>query len=199
MNGDPYRNAPQPADRRVINRSGAAGAPQRSADEPQAIREEAPQPAPRSSRRAEHSDSSRQKSNKGLIWTIVIIVAVLVLAAIGWFAFTSNKGSATGIDSSKYQAVFMSNGQIYFGKLSDFNEASFKITKIYYPQAQTTEEDTTKNATTDAQSNIQLFRVTDGVHGPEDQMIITKSQILYYENLESDSKVTKLIEANLKQ
>jgi hypothetical protein len=130
----------------------------------------------------------------------VIILAVLVLGVIGWAIWSNSKNASTGIDSSKYQAVFMSNGQIYFGKLSDFNDASFKITSIYYPQAQTTDEtDTKKTDVQSSQSNIQLFRVTDGVHGPEDQMIITKSQILYYENLKSDSKVTQLIEQNQKQ
>ena len=196
MNGDPYRNASQPAERRVINRSGAVSP---RPEEPQPVREEVPQTAPRSSRRAEH-DSSDKKSNKGLLWAIIVILAVVVLAAIGWFVWSNSKGGATGIDSSKYQAVFMSNGQIYFGKLSDFNESSFKITSIYYPQAQTTDEaSTSKTDVNDSQSNIQLFRGTDGVHGPEDQMIITKSQVLYYENLKSDSKVTQLIEQNNKQ
>ncbi len=197
MNGDPYRNAPQPADRRVINRSGAVSP--RAAEESQPVREEVSHAAPRSSRRAEH-DTPDKKSNKGLLWTIVIILAVLVLGVIGWAIWSNSKNASTGIDSSKYQAVFMSNGQIYFGKLSDFNDASFKITSIYYPQAQTTDEtDTKKTDVQSSQSNIQLFRVTDGVHGPEDQMIITKSQILYYENLKSDSKVTQLIEQNQKQ
>lgn len=196
MNGDPYRNASQPAERRVINRSGAASRP---VEEPQPVREEAPQSAPRSSRHASH-DSSDKKSNKGLLWTIVVILAVLVAVVVGWVIWSNSKNAATGIDSSKYQAVFMSNGQIYFGKLSDFNDSSFKITSIYYPQAQSTDEtSTSKTDVSDSQSNIQLFRVTDGVHGPEDEMVITKSQILYYENLKSDSKVTQLIEQNNKQ
>lgn len=196
MNGDPYRNASQPTERRVINRSGAASRP---AEEPQPVREEAPQSAPRASRRAEY-DSSNQKSHKGLLWTIVVILIVLAVAVVGWVVWSNSKNAATGIDASKYQAVFMSNGQIYFGKLSDFNDSSFKITSIYYPQAQTTDESTTsKTNVNDSQSNIQLFRVTDGVHGPEDEMIITKSQILYYENLKSDSKVTQLIQQNQKQ
>ena len=196
MNGDPYRNASQPAERRVINRSGAASRP---VEEPQPVREEAPQSAPRSLRHASH-DSSDKKSNKGLLWTIVVILAVLVAVVVGWVIWSNSKNAATGIDSSKYQAVFMSNGQIYFGKLSDFNDSSFKITSIYYPQAQSTDEtSTSKTDVSNSQSNIQLFRVTDGVHGPEDEMVITKSQILYYENLKSDSKVTQLIEQNNKQ
>lgn len=193
MNGEPYRGTPQPADRRVINRSGAVSRP---TDEPQPVREEEPKLTPRvSSARREEPAKEERKSRKGLLWTIIIVLAVIILGIIGWTVWSNSKGADTGIDTSKYQAVFMSNGQIYFGKLSAFNDESLKITKVYYPQAQatgTTDEETDNND----QSNIQLFRVTDGVHGPEDQMIIMKDQVLYYENLKSDSKVTQLIEQN---
>lgn len=193
MNGDPYRTS-QSNDRRVINRSGQA--PQR-ADEPQPVREE-PMSAPPVSRQSSSRHTPEKKSKKGLVWGLIILLVVLAVGAIGWSVWSSQNKSETGIDSSRYQAVFMSNGQIYFGKLSPFNDVSFKITDIYYPQAQTTGEDDTKTDVNSEQSNIQLFRVTDGVHGPEDQMIIMKSQILYYENLEDDSKVTQLIEQNNK-
>lgn len=195
VNGDPYRT-PQPADRRVINRSGQA-AYQRP-EEPQPVADEPPKSAPRSTGSRRSNYEKEPSSKKGLWATIIIVVALLVLGGLGWLIVSNFKGGPTGIDTSKYQAVFMSNGQIYFGKLSDFNDASFKITSIYYPQAQATGEDEETNVN-DTQSNIQLFRVTDGVHGPEDEMIITKDQILYYENLRSDSKVTQLIEQNKAQ
>ena len=195
MNGDPYARGSQSADRRVINRSGAT-AP-RPVEEPQQIREEAPVSAPRSSggsRRNEHKESNRG-SNKGLLWTIVIALLVLIVGFVGWMVWSNSKSGATGIDSSRYQAVFLSNGQIYFGKLSAFNDESFKITNIYYPQAQATGEEAETDVNAE-QSSIQLFAVTEGVHGPDDEMIILKNQILYYENLKADSKVTQLIEQN---
>lgn len=198
MNGDPYRGASQPAERRVINRSGAAPRP---SEEPQSVREESPTSVPRSSggsRRVERDDSPR-RSNKGLIWTIVIALLVIILGVVGWMVWSNSKNATTGIDSSRYQAVFMSNGQIYFGKLASFNDDSFKITSIYYPQAQATGEAGEETDVTTEQSNISLFRVTDGVHGPDDEMIIMKSQILYYENLQENSKVTQLIEQNKAQ
>ena len=196
MNGDPYARGSQSADRRVINRSGAAPRP---AEEPQQVREEVPVSAPRSSggsRRSDRSESSRG-SNKGLLWTIVIALLVLIVGFVGWMVWSNSKSSATGIDSSRYQAVFLTNGQIYFGKLAAFNDESFKITNIYYPQAQATGEETETDVNAE-QSSIQLFAVTEGVHGPDDEMIILKSQILYYENLKEDSKVTQLIEQNNK-
>lgn len=203
MNGDPYRT-PQPADRRVINRAGGAVPPSSSStqsaayrqpDEPLASRDEPSRGAPQSHKSSR--DSAPKKSRKGLLWTIVALVLIAGIAAVGWIAWSNAKSGVTGIDSSRYQAVFLANGQIYFGKLSSFNDESFKITNVYYPEAQVAdgEEDQTDTTT---QSNIKLIPIVDGVHGPEDEMILTKSQILYYENLKADSQAARLIDQQSK-
>lgn len=194
MNGDPYRS-PQPADRRVINRSGQAY--QQRAEETQTVKEEVPKTTPRSSG-ASYRQEPERRSKKGLIWTIAIAVIVIALSVGGWLVWSNAKSGATGVDSSRFQAVFLVNGQIYFGKLSDFNEKSFKLTNIYYPQAQNTEGENADATTPDASGGIQLIRLGDEVHGPESEMYISKEQILYYENLKSDSKVSQLIQQNEK-
>lgn len=195
MNGDPYRS-PQPADRRVINRSGQA---YQRAEEPQPVKEEAlaPKAMPRSSG-ASYRQEPEKRSKKGLVWTLVISLLVVALAIAGWFMWSSAQSGATGINTSRFQAVFLNNGQIYFGKLSNFNDTSFKLTNIYYPQAQSTDKEE-ETSTQNAQSGIQLIRLGDEVHGPESEMFISKDQILYYENLKSDSKVSQLIQQNEKQ
>jgi hypothetical protein len=195
VNGDPYRS-PQPADRRVINRSGQA---YQRAEEPQPVKEEAPAPRtmPRSSGVSYHQEPEK-RSKKGLVWTLVVGLLVLALAVAGWFMWSNAQSGATGINTSRFQAVFLNNGQIYFGKLSNFNDTSFKLTNIYYPQAQSTGEEE-ETSTQNAQSGIQLIRLGDEVHGPESEMFISKDQILYYENLKSDSKVSQLIQQNEKK
>ena len=190
MNGDPYR-APQPADRRVINRSGQAY--QRPEEQPQPIAKEEPKTTPRSSG-THRATPEKHSSKKGLLWTIAVAVLLLVIAVIGWMVWSNSKSGDTGINTSRYQAVFLVNGQIYFGKLSDANEKSFKLVDIYYPQAQSTAAGEEK--TTDTSAGIQLIKLGDEVHGPENEMYISKDQILYYENLKSDSKVAQLIEQN---
>lgn len=195
MNGDPYRS-PQPTDRRVINRSGQAY--QQRAEEPQTVKEEAPKTSPRSSGPSYRQEPEQRSSKKGLIWIIAIAAVVIALVVGGWLMWSNSQSGATGVNSSRFQAVFLVNGQIYFGKLSDFNEKSFKLTNIYYPQAQTTESEKTDATTPDASGGIQLIRLGDEVHGPESEMYISKEQILYYENLKSDSKVSQLIQQNEK-
>ena len=203
MNGGPYR-APQPAERRVINRSGgaapsssqsASGAAYRQPDEPLSADELAPRAASRA--QEPHQPPVEKKSKKGLLWISVIFLIVTVAALAGWLVWSNAKSGATGIDSSRYQAVFLSNDQIYFGKLSAFNNESFKITRVYYPEAQTVDENSTQKSTA-SQGNIKLIPIVDGIHGPEDEMIISKSQILYYENLKADSQVAQLIERQSK-
>lgn len=194
VNGDPYRSAPQPADRRVINRSGAT--PYR-ADEPQPSNNEAlksaPRPAP--AYRADYNDT--KKSSKWPLWLALILVALAALGIGVWFLFGNAKGN-TGIDSSKYQAVFLTNGQIYFGKLSAYNDEYLRLTTGYYPQAKeagTTEEEADVS---DTSSGIQLIRLGDEVYGPENEIFVSKKQILHYENLKTDSKVAQLIDQNEK-
>lgn len=194
MNGDPYRT-PQPADRRVINRSGQT-AYQRAEEQPQPVNDEQPKTVPRSSS-VNRPVKPEKNSRKGLWLTLSFILLALIIATVGWFIVSNPKKSETGIDTSRYQAVFLVNGQIYFGKLKDANEKSFKLTDIYYPQAQSTSTDG-KETTDTKSSGIQLIKLGDEVHGPENEMYVSKDQILYYENLKADSKVAQLIQQNEK-
>lgn len=196
MNGDPYRT-PQPADRRVINRSGQV-AYQRAEEQPQPVSEEQPRAVPRSSASHRATKSEKPSSKKGLWWTLAVLF-VVILAVTGWFIWSSNKSADTGIDSSKYQAVFLTNGQIYFGDLHAYNDEYLRLTTGYYPQAKASDTDDSANAKSTANaSGIQLIRLGDEVYGPENEIFISKKQILHYENLKSDSKVSQLIEQNEK-
>lgn len=196
MNGDPYRT-PQPADRRVINRSGQAYQ-QRAEEQPQPVKEE-PKLTPRSSGGSHRSTQQKEeKSSKGLVWGIAVALLIIGLAVAGWLVWSNSKSTDLGIDTAKYQAVFLVNGQIYFGKLEDMNESSFKMTNIYYPQPEAATEESETATQQTASSGIQLIRLGDEVHGPENEMFISKEQILYYENLKSDSKVAELINQNEK-
>jgi hypothetical protein len=138
----------------------------------------------------------RNQSPKNKFKIIAIAIAGLILLGAlvlgGLFLYRSSTGAA--IDSSKYQAVFFTNGQVYFGKLQSVNSSYMKLTDIFYLQTQT--DDTSKNpqATTDKQSSdVQLVKLGNEVHGPVDEMIISKDQVLFFENLKKDGKVSDSI------
>lgn len=143
-----------------------------------------------------HHIAKEDKPKKRFIIPVAIAAAVIILIIGGLLVWSKSKGEASGIDSSKYQAVFFTNGQVYFGKLTSLNDNYMKMTDIFYLQTQgQAESDDKKNPQEIAadQSNVQLIKLGNEVHGPEDEMIISRDQVLFYENLKNDGKVTQII------
>lgn len=181
-----FRTSPRPTERR------AAAQPAYQQTQPVS---ESPKPVVHHTTPAHHS-AKEKKSFKRFLWPLIGIVIILAAAA-GWFVWSNKSGGAVAIDSSKYQAVFFENGQIYFGKLQSVNSDYMKLTDIFYLQSQqpTEEKDATNpQKTSSSQTNVQLIKLGDEIHGPEDEMVISKDQVLFYENLKPDGKVAQSIE-----
>lgn len=137
-----------------------------------------------------------KKSKQKLIAIGVgVVLAVVVVLFSGWFFYRSS--TAATIDSGKYQAVFFTNGQVYFGKLNQVNANYFKLTDVFYIQAQEADTDTANSENPQETSNnstdIRLIKLGSEVHGPDDEMIISKDQVLFFENLKKDGKVSDSI------
>lgn len=131
-----------------------------------------------------------------------IIIGILLLTLL--FMLFRGQGSAiSGLENVKkdqYQAVFLANGQVYFGKIKDMSDKQVSMTNIYYlqeqGQAQTEQpEQKDKNNT----NQMSLTKLGKEVHGPEDNLYIERSQVLFWENLTPDSQVVKSIKNSEKQ
>jgi hypothetical protein len=150
-------------------------------------------PAP-AGRHAAHSLSNSEhkgglKKNKSKLALLIAGVAVvLLLACGGWFLYQSS--ARAHIDESKYQAVFFTNGQVYFGKLRQLGGGYFRLTDVFYIQAATADSSKNPQETSEKQSSdMQLIKLGNEVHGPDDEMIISQDQVLFFENLKKDGKV----------
>lgn len=140
----------------------------------------------------------RQRSQKRFNLPIVFLSLVIVLATIGWALWYKPQSSnvAAPIERDKLQAVFMVGGQVYFGKLEILDNASMKLSNVFYIQSNTTEAGTSEDpqASSKDSSSMQLIKLGEEVHGPEDAMIINRDQVLFYENLKPGGKVSQLIQ-----
>jgi len=128
----------------------------------------------------------------------IVIVAIVVVAVGGWFVWTTIRNNTTNIESNKYQAVFFTNGQVYFGKLHQVNDNYMKLTDVYYLQSKDSSKDGDSTDSKNPQSSsdnssVQLIKLGSEIHGPEDAMIISKDQVPFYENLKADGKVSQTI------
>jgi hypothetical protein len=186
-----YR-AGRPVERRTASRPEPA---YRQPEPPQPVNEP-PKPVHRAP--VQHRVEKEKKGwLKRLLWPLVVL-AVVLLGIAGWLMWSNmNSSGAPGIDSSKYQAVFFENGQIYFGKLQPLDADHMKLTDIFYLQSQQSGKDSTNpqasSSDQSANSNMQLIKLGEEIHGPEDEMIVNKDQVLYYENLKDSGKVAQSI------
>lgn len=130
---------------------------------------------------------------KALITGVVVLLIGAVCVTI-WISQIKNPGA---LDKNAYQAVFLSNGQVYFGKIQNVNVEQVELSDIYYLQTQQSDGKSGNDATKKLEDNnneIKLIKLGNELHGPQDKMVITKPQVLFWENLKSDSRVSKAID-----
>lgn len=130
-----------------------------------------------------------QESNKK---PLIIAIVIIVLAVLGWLGWWIYGMFSDGVMRDRYQAVFLSNNQVYFCKLTNVNADYVDCTDIYYLQVQ----QSVQPADSKANPQVTLAKLGSELHGPEDRMRINRDQILFWENLKDDSKVVETIKKN---
>jgi hypothetical protein len=106
--------------------------------------------------------------------------------------------------NSGYQAVFLTNGQVYFGKLSGINGKYATLTDIYYlqvttpPGLQGSAQQTAAQQQQQQQAKLELVKLGKELHGPVDSMKINRDQILFFEDMTEDGQVMQAIRTNQK-
>lgn len=123
----------------------------------------------------------------------LIVVSIAVTAFVGMAIFNDTAGESELVKEDRYQAVFLSDGQIYFGKITDINEEYLVLEDIYYLQVDQQVQPDRGADGDDNQPRVSLAKLGNELHGPEDQMFISKTQILFWENLKSEGQVTTAI------
>lgn len=133
---------------------------------------------------------------------LLILIIIILLGVVVYFTvldkdnkvFKSNEQKSEEQSKDKYQAVFLANGQVYFGKLEDKGGDYVKLTDIYYLQAQDQVQPKENAEDNKNDSNLTLIKLGKELHAPADEMNINREQVLFWENIEKDGKVMKAIE-----
>lgn len=153
-------------------------------------------------------EKPKKKAAKGGIVAKIIMILIVVVIILGGLYFVDKYTSINifGVQSADdkvtvtdWQAVFLSNGQVYFGKIVKQNDDTLILRNIYYLQVvqqplqatQTGEAVDTQNQ--QQQNQLSLVKLGNELHGPQDEMHINPSQVLFTEQLKSDSKVVDAI------
>jgi hypothetical protein len=126
---------------------------------------------------------NNQQRGVALVQTIWILAGVLVIVAASWHVINNMRGSSIQFPTP-YQAVLLTNGSVYFGRLQGYSSRHPILTEVYYVVSQTNPESKQVN-------NILVKRGKE-LHEP-DRMYLNPNQILFVEPVGTDSKVAQLI------
>ena len=124
---------------------------------------------------------------------VVLLIITSILAAI-WLGsrLLSALGSGGAVKGKQYQAVFLTNGQVYFGRLKSADSSYVKLQDIYYLQVQQ-QVQPSQQQNNNQQPQVSLAKLGSELHGPEDVMYISRDQVLFWENLKDDGKVAQAV------
>ncbi len=130
------------------------------------------------------SSGGSGKKNSGWIWIGVLILLAVLGGA--WYYYSGGEVSAPEpIASGQYQAIFVDNGQVYFGELDMSGDGFYVLTDVFYLQS--------GGIAIDQTSNLALVKLGNEAHGPTDKMMINPEHILFIEDMKDDSKVVQAI------
>ena len=142
---------------------------------------------------AGHTSKNKKSLNGKLpkILTVVLLFSgtLVALAVIALLVFGGTKSESSFVKEGKYQAVFLNGGQVYFGKIDQFNSKYLSLKDIYYLRVNQQVQPGTQQTTQD----ISLAKLGNELHGPDDEMFINRSEVQFWENLKDDGQVVKAI------
>lgn len=122
---------------------------------------------------------------KPFMWILLLVLLALGAWALSYFNILPG--------SDTYQAVFLNNGQVYFGKLSRVGSQYPVLEDIYYLQITQPLQPGDGTTSDNSPANINLVKLGGELHGPQDEMRINRDSILFIEKLKSDSTVVRNI------
>ncbi len=163
------------------------------------------------------SGNTRVKKNRYRGWfyfALILILSILVLGVLDKFGFfttpaerETQKVEQFLEETGPWYAVFLTNGQVYFGKLENLESQYPLLRDIYYlqiQQVQAPQQVDSNQQNEDGQSRVvpapkplsprlTLIKFGTELHKPKDYMRINRDNILLWQELSSDSEVVKAI------
>ncbi len=136
-----------------------------------------------------------------LIFVVLLVVSKFTDVNILGLSKSDQAETSAPAKASDWQAVFLTNGQVYFGKLKGENSNYPTLEDVYYLQVQEVPIQPAQAASNEEgvqeaqQTQQQMILVKFGteMHRPMDKMYINKDHVLMYEDLSEESAVVKAI------
>ncbi len=151
--------------------------------------------------RQDSMDDNRMNNDRSKMpWLVlaIVVLAIIVLGVLFRDKLFGGSNSVAGVTgkTSGYQSVFLTNGQVYFGRMSNSDGQYLTLKDIYYLQVTTQpalQGSQQSAADQQAAQQLSLVKLGNELHGPVDSMQINRDQVLFFEDMKEDGKVMQAI------
>ena len=135
-----------------------------------------------------------KKQSKKKLWVVLGLAMTVILVLLGYYlwqnGFSVRVPELLG-GNPVYQAVFLANGQVYFGQASNLNANYVTLKDVYYLQV----NQNLQSGGAQSQQQISLAKLGAGeLHLPKDEMKINRDHIIFIEDIRDESQVIQAIE-----
>ena len=145
---------------------------------------------------AREGEATSHRAAKSGANNLGAVLAALVLGLLlGGFAMSllgnDDGGDRFGgvIDTSRYQAVILSNDKVYFGQIEQASDDFYRLDNAFFLR-ETRPSD-------EAEPERSLLPINREIHAPDNTMLIRAEEIVLVENLAEDSPILSEIERQL--
>lgn len=116
---------------------------------------------------------------------VALIIVVALIAAAVARATTPTDPLGAAVNHDEYQAVFLTNGQVFFGRLTIPGGDYYYLKHVYYLSSGA--------ASKAGQNSLTIRKLTNDIHGPQDLVILSRPQVLYVENLNPNGRAAQIL------
>lgn len=122
---------------------------------------------------------------------IFFILLLLIIIAGGAFYFFNYRQEANNFSEKQkdvYYAFFLTNGQVYFGRVLEEDKKEIIVQDVHYLTSSNSGQFNTE-ASAPGSNGLELVKMGNEIHGPENIIYINKDHLVLYEKLREDSGV----------
>ncbi|MSU75860.1 hypothetical protein EXS54_00050 [Patescibacteria group bacterium] len=140
------------------------------------------------------AEDIKDVSTRGALMAIAI--ATIVIAVVASVTVLGPQIGSKAPKRKQYQAVFLTNGQVYFGKLRNLGGKYVSLQDVYTVQSQAAVQ---ASASPGGASLALIKNDQNNLIKPESNITISSDSILFWENMQNDAEVVKKINDSSKK
>ncbi len=127
-----------------------------------------------------------------LVFSILIFILITIFLGVSlWQNGTIRNAVQLFKYSKSYQVIFLTNGQAYFGNITEITDEYVIMENPFSIKVQQKQADDESQT----QSEIKLLSIEDEFYKPENYMLFEKSGILHIEELNDSSQIIEIIKS----